>query len=954
MFIGPGTPPLAGGAVAHVSAMSSLYQSFILALCALTTLRGAEGVAPASAAPASAPLPAVPVPVGLFQVAEGLEITQWAASPLFQNPTNIDIDEAGRLWVAEGVNYRGHSERRPEGDRIMVLEDTDHDGTADKSWCFVQEPFLHAPLGVAVVGNQVIVSMAPDLIVYTDVDGDLKFDPAKDRREVRLTGFNGRSHDHSLHSVKIGPDGQWYFSAGNCGAKFTDGSGQQFVIGSAYDPTYGKKKEGELGWLPTKIAGTRSSDGNVYIGGFAARMQPDGSLVKIIGQNFRNSFEQAITSLGDVFQNDNDDSAGCRTAWLMPRGNAGFCSTDGKRSWQADQRPGQDVPTAEWRQEDPGVMPAGDVYGGGAPCGLAFYENGALPQTWSGTLLSCEAARNTVFAYRPKAQGAGFTLERTDLITTNPTGEFAGTDFKGGAKGVTKETKTLFRPSDIAVGPDGALYVSDWFDPRVGGHADMDSSLSGTIYRIAPKGFKSVVPTFDLKTPEGALTALRSPALHTRESGRRALQQMGSAATESVATLLKDPSLWIQGRALFLLPQLGIKGQTLVESITATSEQPEVRLAAFRSLQRRMEKLTASAAKADRLTLEGLAADGERFFTLALRLLADPAPAIRAEIMTSFHGIPPHIFTRFKAPLIQAAQTYDGQDRWYLEAFGLACAGNEPAAYAMLLPVLGDEDPLAWTPAFAQLAWRLHPPAATAGFKARALSDRISPADQKAAVTALGFQPEAAAALAMVEIAAAHPTGPLGETARWWLQARKGTQWKAHDLDTVMKAKGLANESNAPLTAIQLPTATANPLPPVAEIAQLTPDIAKGAITAQRCLMCHQINGAGVAFGPELTTWGRTQPLEVVIRSIAEPSAEIASGFAGRRLITTEGLTIDGLVVSEGDPTTLRSMGGTTQRVPQSKIKELKPLERSLMLSATEQGLTAQDVADVAAWLKSL
>ena len=49
----------------------------------------------------------------------------------------------------------------------------------------------------------------------------------------------------------------------------------------------------------------------------------------------------------------------------------------------------------------------------------------------------------------------------------------------------------MFRPSDVAVGPDGALYVSDWIDARVGGHQDLDDTLSGAIYRIAPKGFVS-------------------------------------------------------------------------------------------------------------------------------------------------------------------------------------------------------------------------------------------------------------------------------------------------------------------------------------------------------------------------------------------------------------------------------------------------------------------------------
>jgi hypothetical protein len=59
--------------------------------------------------------------------------------------------------------------------------------------------------------------MAPNLIVYTVVNRDLKFDPAVDKREVLLTGFNGHNHDHGLHSLTVGPDGLWYWSMGNCG-----------------------------------------------------------------------------------------------------------------------------------------------------------------------------------------------------------------------------------------------------------------------------------------------------------------------------------------------------------------------------------------------------------------------------------------------------------------------------------------------------------------------------------------------------------------------------------------------------------------------------------------------------------------------------------------------------------------------------------------------------------------
>src|ERR1044071_798530 len=70
-------------------------------------------------------------------------------------------------------------------------------------------------------------------------------------------------------------------------------------------------------------------------------MNPDGTNAEIIGHNYRNSYEQSISSLGDVFQNDNDDPPACRVSWVMEYANFGFSSNDGQRAWQADRRPGK-------------------------------------------------------------------------------------------------------------------------------------------------------------------------------------------------------------------------------------------------------------------------------------------------------------------------------------------------------------------------------------------------------------------------------------------------------------------------------------------------------------------------------------------------------------------------------------------------------------------------------------
>ena len=159
----------------------------LAALCASPiALRSLIAQAPTGGAQpqnASSPADPVLVPTDLFSVPEGLEVTVWATSPSLFNPTNIDFDEKGRLWVAEGVNYRSKSKRRPEGDRIVVLEDTTGSGKADKSTVFIQDPALQSPLGIAAFENKIVVSQPPDLTVYTDVNGDGKFDPAIDKKE---------------------------------------------------------------------------------------------------------------------------------------------------------------------------------------------------------------------------------------------------------------------------------------------------------------------------------------------------------------------------------------------------------------------------------------------------------------------------------------------------------------------------------------------------------------------------------------------------------------------------------------------------------------------------------------------------------------------------------------------------------------------------------------------------
>lgn len=911
------------------------------------------------------------VPTTMLSTSDpALEVTVWASSPMIKNPTNMDVDKDGRIWVAEGVDYRGHYDRQPAGDRIVILEDTDGDGKADKQRVFIQDPGLRAPMGIAVIDNKIVVSMAPDLIVYTDVDRDGKFDPAIDKREVLLTGFNGRKHDHTIHSVTVGPDGQWYWNSGNTGAMFTDKSGKTFRIGSAYDPTYGGGKA-DLGWEPTKIAGQKSDDGHVWVGGFTARMNPDGSGVNIIGHNYRNSYEQTLSAFGDVFQNDNDDPPACRTTFLLEYGNAGFCSFDGQRSWGADRRPGQSVPTAEWRQEDPGTMPSGDVYGGGSPTGIAYYEDGALGAKYRGLLLSCEPGRNVVFGYLPRPDGAGFKLERFDFLTSNREGEFAGTDFKGG-RNETRDLKTMFRPSDVTVGADGAIYVTDWFDARVGGHADWDETTSGTIYRVAPKGFRPKVPKVDHTTLAGALAGLKSPAVNVRGAAHQALAAMGAKALKPVAKLLKDENPAVRARAVWLLSRLGPDGLKQVEQLLSRETRkvgslgPKPAAAASGMspiVSPVSDKPSAGAMAAAPLSGEALDAQtrvvafralrrqGHDLLGHAKRLADDPSPAVRREVALAMRDVPAE---QSKDILVTLAKHFDGADRTYLEAWGTGASGKEPLVYdavkaALVRPGAG---PLEWSSQFAWLAWRLHPEQSVADFRTRGLSSSLPDAERKRALTAIGYNTGQAAADAMLDIAAKTDKSIKAE-ALWWLLNRKDSSWKEAGVNAALKARGIYDPDNVELTEAVIPAAEA-PKFTVADVLKLNGDAKRGGEKFNAiCTSCHRVGEIGTEFAPNLTGWAKRQTTEVLLNSVINPSADIASGFNGTEIKTKDGITLHGIVQSEGDPLIVQSAAGLTQTVPKNRVASRKGLGRSLMMSADQLGLSPQDLADVAAWLRT-
>ncbi len=642
----------------------------------------------AAAAPAAAgvgsrdPLDAVK---GL-DVAEGLEATLFAseASGLL-SPSDIDIDHLGRVWVCEVVNYRHRNGERPAGDRILVVEDTNGDGVGDKQSVFYQGRDVDTALGICVLptpsgkGTKIIVSVAPSVIQFTDVDGDLKFDPAVDKKEFLFTKVGQPQHDHSTHAFVFGPDGKYYWNVGNTGMAVHD-------------------KEGKI---VKDLAGNDVVDnGKPYWGGMVFRCNPDGSQFEVLAHNFRNNYEVTVDSYGSLWQSDNDDDGnqGVRINYVMEFGNYGYRDEITGAAWPTPRTNMEATkPLQHWHLNDPGVVPNLVQTGAGSPTGICFYEGKLLPEIFRNQPIHCDAGPNVVRAYPAKKKGAGYTAEVVNILS--------------GAR------DNWFRPSDVCVAPDGSLIVADWYDPGVGGHR-MGDAEKGRLFRVAPPKTPYKIPKIDVSTVEGAIEALQSPNLAARYMAWTALREMGDKAEALLVTAARlrqkppvskpgsykgdnDPLLRV--RAFWLLSKLKDKGMIYISEFLQ-DRNPDLRVAAIRAgrelLESGMGNVNIESATGEQRSIVTFEESVIRSQLQGV-LSDDPiAPETLREVAIALRHTKSSIKPRYWAEL---ATRHDGQDRWYLEALGIGAGKDWDACLEAWLKLAGDK----WnTPAGHDIIWR--------------------------------------------------------------------------------------------------------------------------------------------------------------------------------------------------------------------------------------------------------
>jgi glucose/arabinose dehydrogenase len=449
-----------------------------------------------------------------FKLPDGYEANLFASEvefPELRKPVQMTFDAKGRLWVTTMASYPMYLPGKPVNDKVLILEDTNGDGKADKQTVFAEG--LHVPTGIELGDGGAYVAQQPNLVFLKDTNGDDK----ADTKTTILHGFDSADSHHAIHAFTWDPGGALYFNEGT------------FHYSQVETP-HGPRRLNESGIFRYEPKTEKFEPFISY--GFA---NPWGQYFDHWGQNLVADASGGANYFGTAFSGQVD--------YPQKHGHM------------------KEFFVKQWRPT--------------AGCELVSSRN--FPDDTQGDYLlnNCIGFQG-VLRYRVKEDASGFSATPVEPLLTS--------------------SDPNFRPVDLEFGPDGALYVVDWYNPLVGHmqHSLRDPNRDvehGRIWRISYKKRPTVTPAkiAGASVPE-LLELLKAPEDRTRYRARRELRE------HSEAEVMAGLKTWISSRsksdheywhdmleALWLHQSFDVVDQPLLKTML-TCPEPKARAAATRVL----------------------------------------------------------------------------------------------------------------------------------------------------------------------------------------------------------------------------------------------------------------------------------------------------------------------------------------------------------------------------------
>lgn len=894
-----------------------------------------------------------------IEVHPDFNISLVASEPLINKAMNMDWDEKGRLWVVESPEYPnglrkantavwkdmgsvepGKYNRDPL-DRISILTDTNGDGVMDTKHVFADK--IELATSFVFYKNGVIVCSAPDIWFLEDTDGDL----VADKRTKLYTGLGTGDTHAVMNNLRWGLDGWIYATHGYS-------AGDVKALGAPEKPV-------------------------VHIGSGVVRFKPDGSDIEMYSSRGGNTWGLCMTTDGQCFWTQ-PTSGTVLFHTVLPEAVLAKGKIPGTTSWQGMITNQKTYPLVKWDQLPYVQIDFVGSYTAAAGCSI--YEGGAWPEKWNYSYFVSEPTINIVSQYFVKPDGIRYTAEKE----------------KGREETEFIRSRDLwFRPIQARVGPDGALYIIDFYnqavihnDTRGPQHGPANASIRpdrdhyfGRIWRVQNKQAKKIqVPALQKGDIAGLTVALKNPNSQTRMTAIRLLREAGQPVEMKIGnSALADYNQF-------------------KNAATATAADREALISAFAAATDDWTKsalIAAASEHADEVVMESLVSPKASAITelvtnlLPMAMKSNPSMAAEKLIVaaagapvtsdslksvildatTAAQDAKPRLSTALSAALMKllgdpvtSTKALPLISRWdssgkmktlvqkqidalavKVEDAEVPIAEREAAARALV--AVGTQDsvaPALWIlqnssePQDLQLA--IVEMIGNGGFaeKLAMLYNELSPAIRSAAFDEIIKRPAAALAiLNAVDSGAVDPKniGP-GNIARLRSHPDKSVAEKASVmLDKLMPG---AKEKTAIIAKF---------LPEVVKPGNV--EIGKALFTAN-CAICHSFGDVGKAnVGPNLTGMGSHGAAELLV-AIIDPNREVDPSFWQWNITTKKGETLAGVIASENSASiTLRNQSGDTE-IRKDDIVTRENTQHSLMPEGLD-GLGTEGLRDILAFM---